>query len=167
MCEVFGHFAIDKDKLELVKLVVSIISLMSLIGIFAAMLSMRVTVCNQLYARWQSLLFKFADVQDAHEHLKLAYAKAQTNRTKAHFIAVAYVNLFEEAYRYRHARFACIWPILPEPFWESIVKSMTKQFSNYLYIRTFWSTEKDSFSDDFNAFVQSDIIPKCPRFNEA
>lgn len=167
MCDVFGHFAIDKDKLELVKLVVSIISLMSLIGIFAAMLSMRVTVCNQLYARWQSLLFKFADVQDAHEELKLAYAKAQTNRTKAHFIAVAYVNLFEEAYRYRHARFACIWPILPAPFWDSIVKSMTKQFSNYLYLRTFWSTEQDSFSDDFNAFVQSDIIPKCPRFNEA
>ncbi len=61
---------------------------------------------------------------------------------------------------------SCIWPILPEPFWDSIVKSMTKQFSNYLYIRTFWSTEQDSFSDDFNAFVQSDIIPKCPRFNE-
>lgn len=166
MCEVFGPVVIDKDKLELVKLVISIISLISLIGIFAAMLSMRVAVCNQLYARWQSLLFKFADVQDAHENLTVAYTKAQKSRSKAHFIAVAYVNLFEEAYRYRHARFACIWPILPEPFWNSIVKSMTKQFSNYLYFRTFWVTEKDSFSDDFNAFVQAEIIPKCPRFNE-
>lgn len=166
MCEVFGPLVIDKDKLELVKLVVSVISLISLIGIFAALLSMRVTVCNQLYARWQALLFKLADVVQEHATLKTAYTRDLPARTKAHYIAVAYINLFEEAYRYRHARFAFVWRVLPEPFWDSIVRSMTKQFASYLYFRTFWATEKDSFSDDFNAFVQADIIPKCPRFNE-
>lgn len=166
MCDLFNHVQISQDQMEWAKLVISAVSLISLVGIFAALLSMRVTVCNQLYARWQSLLFKFADVQNAHEALSVAYERKQSCRSQAHFIAVAYINLFEEAYRYRHARFAFIWWILPEPFWQSIVKSMTKQFSNYLYFRTFWAAEKDSFSEDFNAFVQAEVIPKCPRFNE-
>ena len=162
MFEMLTQLVADKDKLEAIKLIISSIGLVSLIGIFAALLSMRVNVCNQLYARWQSLLFKFADADRAHETLTSRYTKDLAARTKAHFIAVAYVNLFEEAYRYRQARFAFIWRVLPEPFWDSIVKSMTKQFSNYTYLRTFWSSEQDSFSADFNQFIQAEVLPKCP-----
>jgi len=161
MFEMLKQLAADKNSLEAIKLLINIAALVSVVGIFSALLSMRVNVCNQLYARWQSLLFKFADADRAHETLLTPYSKDLTTRTKAHFIAVAYVNLFEEAYRYRQARFAFIWRVLPEPFWDSIVKSMTKQFSNYTYLRTFWRQEQNSFSADFNAFIQAEVIPQC------
>lgn len=99
-------------------------------------------VCNQLYARWQA------------------------KRSRSHFIAVADVNLFEEAFRYHEARFALVWRVLPDPFWESIVKSMTKQFRNYLYLRTFWEREQDSFSEDFNAFIRATVLPQCPPLHD-
>lgn len=162
MPNLLANVVADQDKLETVKLVISTLGLLSLVGIFAALLSMRVNVCNQLYARWQSLLFKFADIDGAHDALACEYIRgAASSRSKAHFIAVAYVNLFEEAYRYRHARFAFIWRVLPEPFWQSIVRSMTKQFANYLYLRSFWAAEKDSFSGDFNQFIEAEILPGC------
>ncbi|ANQ85763.1 hypothetical protein dqs_2733 [Azoarcus olearius] len=161
MLEMLEAFVADREKLEVVKLIISVVALASLIGIFAGLLSMRMTVCNQLYARWQSLLFKFADVEDAHTGLARPYAR-DLPRTKAHFIVVAYLNLFEEAFRYREARYAFAWHVLPEPFWQSIVKSMTKQFSNYRYLRSFWEQEQDSWSDDFNAFVRRQVLPHCP-----
>lgn len=161
MCGLLTQIVADKDRLEAIKLVISLVGLLSLIGIFAALLSMRVNVCNQIYARWQSLLFKFADIEGAYEGLTGEYTKDLTARKKAHFIAVAYVNLFEEAFRYRHARFAFVWRVLPEPFWNSIVNSMTKQFSTYRYLRTFWASEKDSFSQDFNEFIGTEVLPKC------
>lgn len=160
MLETLEAFVADREKLEVVKLVISVVALASLIGIFAGLLSMRMSVCNQLYARWQSLLFKFADAEDAHVSLARPYAR-DLPRTKAHFIVVAYLNLFEEAFRYREARYAFAWHVLPEPFWQSIVKSMTKQFSNYRYLRSFWEQEQDSWSDDFNTFVRTKVLPHC------
>ena len=163
MLEAIDALVADRNRLEAVKLIISLLGLVSLIGIFAALLSMRVNVCNQIYSRWQSLLFKFADADGAHEGLMSDYSRDLKSRTKAHFIATAYLNLFEEAYRYRHARFVFMWRVLPEPFWDSIVKSKTKQFTNYAYIRTLWQMEKASYSQDFNAFIQQEILPQCPK----
>jgi len=147
------------DTLDQIKLAISLAGLLSLIGIVAALVSMRVTVCNQIYARWQSLLFKFADVADAHELLSTtAYSRGSGVRPKAHFIAVGYINLFEEAFRYRNSRLLFLWRVLPRPFWISIVNSMQKQFRNFSYLRTYWEAEQDSFSSDFNAFVRLHVL---------
>lgn len=161
MLETLENLMADRERLEIIKLVISLVALASLIGIFAGLLSMRVSVCNQLYARWQSLLFKFADIEGAHEALAQPYSRALSARPKAHFIVVAYLNLFEEAYRYSQARYAFAWRVLPEPFWQSIVKSMTKQFAHYRYLRSFWENEQDSYADDFNRFVRTQVLPQC------
>lgn len=145
--------------LEQARFVISVLGLVSLVGIIAALVSMRVTVCNQLYSRWQSLLFKFADTQGANEYLRFSEYRMEQTRPPAHYIAVAYMNLFEEAFRYRHARILVFWRVLPNAFWISIENSMKKQFTQFLYLRTFWQMEQSSFSADFNDYVRTSVRP--------
>lgn len=141
--------------LEKAKFVVSVLGLVSLIGIVAALISMRVTVCNQIYGRWQALLFQFAGTEGAHRFLRQNRDVAdQPGRSPAHFIAVAYLNLFEETFRHLESRLLVFRRVLPGPFWRSIENSMRKPFDRFLYLRTYWHAEKSSFSPDFNAYVR-------------
>lgn len=78
----------------------------------------------------------------------------------AHYIAVGYMNLFEEAYRYHQAKmFLFFLPVLPNAFWNSIENSMKKQLRQFKYLRTYWQEERSSFSGDFNHYIQFWVRP--------
>jgi len=145
--------------LEQAKFWISVASLLSLIGLIATLLSLRVTVCNQIYSRWQTLLFKFADTPGAHAYLTETEYRSDISRDKAHYIAVGYINLFEEVFRYHRSRVLLFVPLLPNDFWISIENSMSKQFQKYLYLRTLWKSEESSFSSDFNEYIRLSVRP--------
>ncbi|MCR5884642.1 hypothetical protein LRS03_18035 [Rhizobacter sp. J219] len=144
--------------LETVKLVVSILGLLGLLGLVATLISMRASVCNQIYARWQALLFKYGDTAGAHQTLSEKRYEPGISRPAGHHIAVAYLNLFEEAFHYRNSRILIFWHLLPKPFWVSIENSMRKQFKQYPYLQSLWVAEHSSWSEDFNAFVRLKIL---------
>jgi len=145
--------------LESVKLLVSVLGLLGLLGIIATLISMRVSVCNQIYSRWQSLVFKFGDTEGAYQALvSTRYVKGAADRPPGHSIAVGYLNLFEEAFRYRNSRVLVFWHLLPSSFWMSIKNSMRKQFQQYPYLRSFWEAETTSWSEDFNELVRREIL---------
>ena len=153
------HQALLADPLEAVQIFISILGLMGLLGLVATLISMRASVCNQIYSRWQELLFKYGDTAGAHQTLSSTrYDPALSPRPVGHYIAVAYLNLFEEAFHYRNSRVLILWHLLPKPFWKSIKISMRKQFRQYLYLRSLWEAENSSWSDDFNAFVRREIL---------
>ncbi|MBN8492691.1 MAG: hypothetical protein J0M00_14855 [Burkholderiales bacterium] len=146
--------------LEQAKFWISVVGLVSLVGILTALVSLRLTVCNQIYARWQSLIFKFADTEGAHAYLVATEYAPGADRPPAHYIAVGYMNLFEEAYRYHKAKmFIFFVPVLPNAFWYSIENSMKKQLRQFKYLRTYWQQERSSFSGDFNHHVQYWVRP--------
>ncbi|CAI8786129.1 protein of unknown function [Methylocaldum szegediense] len=101
---------------------------------------------NQIYSRWQSLLFEFGDTAGAHQTLSGSTYDAAKSPPIGHCLAVAYLNLFEEAYHYRNSRVLIFWHVLPKSFWASIKNSMCKQFSQYPYLRSLWEAECSSWS---------------------
>lgn len=146
--------------LEQAKFWISVAGLVSAVGILAALITMRLTVCNQIYARWQNLIFKFADTNGAHAYLVQTEYTPGADRPAAHYIAVGYMNLFEEAYRYHQAKmFLFFLPVLPNAFWNSIENSMKKQLRQFKYLRTYWQQERSSFSGDFNDYIQFWVRP--------
>jgi len=151
--------SLEAAPLESVKLVISVLGLLGLLGIIATLVSMRVSVCNQIYSRWQALVFKFEDTAGAYQALiATTYVKGMADRPPGHTIAVGYLNLFEEAFRYRNSRVLVLWHLLPRPFWTSIKNSMRKQFQQYPYLRSFWEAESNSWSEDFNEFIRREIL---------
>lgn len=148
----------NAGPLESAKFVISIFGLLGLLGLVATLISMRASVCNQIYSRWQALLFKYGDTAGAHQTLSETRYEPAKSRPPGHHIAVAYLNLFEEAYHYRNSRVLIFWHLLPKPFWASIENSMRKQFKQYPYLRSLWDAENSSWSEDFNAFVRLKIL---------
>lgn len=134
-----------------------IINVVGVFGILLTMLGARASVCNQIYLRWQSLLFKTSDIKDAYNILATT-AYEEGKRSEAHYIAVGYLNLFEEAYRYHESKLLFFIPLLPKSFWISIRNSMKKHFKDWKYLRTFWHIERSSYSNDFNKFIEQEII---------
>lgn len=143
--------------LPLINIVVPFINIVGVLLIIVAALGARASVCSQIYSRWQSLLFKTSDIKDAYNTLATT-AYEEGKRSEAHYIAVGHLNLFEEAYLYRKSRFLIFGRLLPNRFWISIQISMKKHFKDWKYLRTFWQIERSSYSEDFNKFIEQEII---------
>ena len=136
---------------EAIKLLISVLALgFSLVGLVSLVIfffSTRASVCNQIYSRWQTLLL--AQNEETEKYLVETKYDKDTPHNKAHFIAITYLNLYEEAYFYHKSKILFFFPLLPETLWKSIQRSMTTQLTNLTYLRTMWDKRKESFSDDF------------------
>lgn len=118
---------------------------------------------SQLYARYQAIALRLADHPEWHRALatEKCVADVALAGQHHHFIAVALLNMYEEAFlvlEQNPLRINRLDPPIRQEAWDSIRRSMCSAFG-LEYLFTYWERRKSDFSVDFAHYIDSEVTP--------